>query len=270
MALELIGQAGLEPLRKGQYLLQQAGVERRLGQVALAGRRVGQAQVLGDRAVKEITGLGDIADGRAQLVGVELAGIHAVDEDPAELRFVETGDQLQQGRLARPVGAGDGDDLAGVDLRVHGQERRLAARVVAQRDALEADPTLEAAQALDDRAGLALHRLAHQGVDLLQALADLLQSREGQERQLKGRENAPHQRHAGDQGAQRHRLVEDQQCADPQGGDAAQQHQQLRERPQPGRKLSGAKAGQGRVGGDIPEPATPYRLHRQSLDGPHA
>src|SRR5262249_13711350 len=66
-------------------------------------------------------------DQRPVSVPVAVIDRYAVQQQLARIRLVKTGEQLQEGRLARTVAAGNEDEVAGVQGEVHGAnpENRL-------------------------------------------------------------------------------------------------------------------------------------------------
>ena len=76
-------------------------------------RRVGERDVVADRAVEQHVLLQHHADLPAQPGDVDQREVDAVDQDAAALGHVEALHQLGQGRLAGAGGADDADHLAG-------------------------------------------------------------------------------------------------------------------------------------------------------------
>ena len=117
--------AGVEPLaERGVVALGKAGDQLvGAGLLARADDRlavgdlwhVAEPDVLrGRRLVVDVV-LEHRADLRAQLVGIEVADVDAVDQDPALDRVVEAADELEQRRLAGAVAADDRQGLPRLD-----------------------------------------------------------------------------------------------------------------------------------------------------------
>src|SRR6185369_8371530 len=68
---------------------------------------------------------------------LELAEVDAVEEDPAVGGVVQASDELDQGRLPRPVPTDDRDGLAGRDREAHVAERVLVAARIPERHMIE-------------------------------------------------------------------------------------------------------------------------------------
>jgi 3-oxoacyl-[acyl-carrier protein] reductase len=129
--------AGQQPDRPRLQRLQGREVLERLRRVERLAA-VAQPEVLGDGQAEEQTAaLGDVRDPapRAAL-GRHPRRVLAVEQDPALERVHEPGHGPQRGRLARPVGAEQRDDLARGDLQLHLPDHGRA--VVAGGQALEA------------------------------------------------------------------------------------------------------------------------------------
>ena len=77
--------------------------------------RVGERDVLANRAVEQHVLLQHDADLAPQPGQIDHREIDAVDQHASALRHVETLDQLGERALARARGADDADDLAGLD-----------------------------------------------------------------------------------------------------------------------------------------------------------
>jgi hypothetical protein len=80
------------------------------------GPRLAHAEVLGDRAVKEIGVLAHHRDEPAELIEGEIAQVAAADHDPPPLRVVEAEEEPGDGGLARPARPHDAHALPGLDL----------------------------------------------------------------------------------------------------------------------------------------------------------
>src|SRR5207248_5187367 len=70
---------------------------------------LGRRRLIGDVVLEHAANLG------AELIGLVIPDIDAVDEDPTLDRIVEPADQLEEGRLPGAVAADDRDGLAGGD-----------------------------------------------------------------------------------------------------------------------------------------------------------
>ena len=109
-------------------------------------RRVGQERdVLGHRLLQQLGVLEDRTDRTTELLRRDAAGADAVDPYVARRREVEPGDQVGQGRLARPGLADDGDGLPRLDREAHVLEHRRVA-TVSERHAVELDPAADSRQ----------------------------------------------------------------------------------------------------------------------------
>ena len=106
---------------------------------------VGQVVVNGPAEQEGL--LEDHADLPAQVAGVDLADVQAVDQDSPLVHVVEAGQEVDDRRLARAALAHDADPLARLDPETDALENRLVA-VVAEGHVLEDDPAFDRLQAL--------------------------------------------------------------------------------------------------------------------------
>jgi len=100
---------------------------------------VEERDVVGERAGQDLGALGDHADGGAQSLQVEVADVHASDEDRADGRLDRAGDQRGERRLPR---AGAPDQRDGLS-RGHGEvdvAQAEGALVVGEVEAADLDP----------------------------------------------------------------------------------------------------------------------------------
>ena len=121
----------VEPVAQHGEELEHALGRRRDAFLVLAVQPAREAQVLGDGQRRErALAARHLHDAAARdLVGRRVRHVAPVEHDGAVRRLDQTGDRLQQRRLAGAVGAEQRDDLAFVDLEVHA-EQHLHAVVV--------------------------------------------------------------------------------------------------------------------------------------------
>ena len=100
-----------------------------------------KTDVLGRRCLIRHVVLEHPTDEAAQSGWLELTKVDTVEEDPTGCRVVEAGDELDQGRLPRPVAADDGDGLAGTDREADIGDRVFVSTRIPERDVLEHDLT---------------------------------------------------------------------------------------------------------------------------------
>ena len=97
--------------------------------------------------------LKDVGHFSAQAVEVDVAGIGAVDEDPARRRPQQRGNQVRERRLAGPGGAHQGHQLADAQLEVHPRQRPVTVGV-GKADVRHADAATHAGEKPSTRARL--------------------------------------------------------------------------------------------------------------------
>jgi hypothetical protein len=137
----------VEPLAQGSVEAVGKAVEQRAGAAVL--RRplhprpvldpgyVTETDVLGRRRLVRDEILEDRPDHTAQLVGVEVGDVHAIEQDAALCRVVHPAQQLRQRGFSRAVSPDDGDRLPGQHFEAHvpqGGRRRVR---IGERDMIE-------------------------------------------------------------------------------------------------------------------------------------
>ena len=120
---------GVEALGQPLDELDRADRAPRPPDLLLVGVGAAEGDVVADRAREQEALLGHDPELAPQAVGLELAQVVAVDQQPAALRVVEARDQLRQRRLAGAGLADQGDRLAGRDVQVDPLERPARLRL---------------------------------------------------------------------------------------------------------------------------------------------
>ena len=98
-------------------------------EVLLRGVRLGVAHVAADRVREEDRILQNDAHEIAQVVEGNVADVHAVEGDPAAVDVIESHQQVDDGRLAAPRGADEGDFFTCLDFEVEVVDDLLAGHV---------------------------------------------------------------------------------------------------------------------------------------------
>ena len=205
----------------------QARQTRDIAQPRRVGRRAVEQHVVAQRAAEQARVLGDEADARAVVGGVDLAQVHAVGLDVTFGGLVQASQQAQHRALAAADAAQHGDAFAGFEAQRHALQHsrpgltRATRQRVGKAGVDQADATRQIALGHIDLARLALDRLlhhvvqrAHRGARALVARGQLHDA--GQRRQrtagehhradqraggddlLVDQEHAPHQHHERD------------------------------------------------------------------------
>jgi len=155
-----------------------------------------------------MAGLGQVGDGLSHFRGEQLPLLHAAIENTPGLGLQNTGDDLEQCRLARAAGPGQRDQLAGLNVGRDREQRRIRVFLVAQRDPTDRHDLGEAVFADLRIVAARLGRGPHKTVQLIEGRTDLCQSGQCLETDLHRRQGPPNQGHRGHQGACRHVLVD--------------------------------------------------------------
>ncbi len=163
---------GVVAVRQGGDEVVRADRLRGVLDLLAGGVRAADRDVLRDRSGEQERLLRHHHHAPAQLGGVQVAQVRAVQQDPALGRVVEPGQQLGQRRLARARGADDRHRPARRDVQVEGGQH-LAARPVGEPHAVERDlPAREVAGARRQFPGVVglrdVRRLGQQTGDLRQ------------------------------------------------------------------------------------------------------
>ena len=108
-----VRRSGLQTFRIAVDEVERLGARRRLADFGVAGVRLADAQILGDRAVEQQRFLKHHADIAAQARQREVADIDAVDLDRAGLRIEGAMQQRERGRFAAAGRADQSDAFAG-------------------------------------------------------------------------------------------------------------------------------------------------------------
>ena len=111
----------------------------------VGGIQPAKADVLHDRVGEQVGILQDQAELAAKVILADIADIPAIDGDTAAVDLVETRQQVDDGGLAGPGRAHQGEDLPGFGLQRHILEDRDA-RPVFEIDILEAYPAMHRIQ----------------------------------------------------------------------------------------------------------------------------
>src|SRR6202022_3152965 len=118
-------------------------------------------QVVADGGMEEEGVLEDHADLAAQRLERQVANIVAVKPDGAELRIVETRQQVGDRGLARPGRADERGKLARLDLEGNVRERGAVTRAVAEGDLIELDLPARLVEVDPDGVLMHTHREIH-------------------------------------------------------------------------------------------------------------
>ena len=92
---------------------------RRSADARIVDARVAEADVVGYRPREQVHVLQHEAEQAAQIGGIEIADVDAVDRDPTTPDVVKAQQQIDQRRLARAGRADDADALTRLDLEAH-------------------------------------------------------------------------------------------------------------------------------------------------------
>ena len=169
------------------------------------GVRLGEADVVGDRAAEEERVLEHDAELAPVADELDVAEVGSVDAHGALVGVVEAGDQLRGRRLAAAGLADERDAAAGRDRDLDPVQHRLLA--VGERDVVELEPAVDPAERpgaglvgdvdlrVEDRADL-VHRRARR-LHLAVQLRELLQRLEDEREQADGRDQRPDLHRAG-------------------------------------------------------------------------
>ena len=134
---------GVEPFGKGAEEGLGIGVARRLPDLILAGVPIAVAQVVAGRGGEDHDVLRDHGDALADVGGIGVLEVDAVEQYPAGLRVVEALGELEDGGLARARWADHGEPLLGPHFKTEIVERRgVWAGRVAEADMVEGEPAL--------------------------------------------------------------------------------------------------------------------------------
>ena len=171
-----------------------------------------------------------VADVAAQVGRVDLLHVDAIDPDRTFARLVKTEQQLFDGGLARADAADEADALAGSDAEGDVVQRRHVGAGVGETDAAKFDVAADGRTADEALARRPFDRLLHDVIDTAQGLQRLEIACNQTGNLGEGSEDAAGQQRAGDQAADRKRVVENQIDAADDGQDIGillDQHRQV-------------------------------------------
>ena len=159
-------------LRQGRHEIVRGGDARRLFDLLARGIGMAERDVCRDGRAEQKALLKNEADVAAQLIEIEIAGVHTVDEHAPGGRIVETRDEAHQRAFSAARRADDGDALAGLHLEVDVLQNGIAP--VIEPDFFKPHAPPEARQARGTLRRLDLHRCVEHVEDAARGAQALL------------------------------------------------------------------------------------------------